>query len=70
MEIQLKVEVDALPADATPAQAMAHKLKIQAGRALYVLLKQTLEPVFGFSTDKKPGARPGLHCGVVGFSGC
>jgi integrase len=30
-----------------PAQAMAHKLKTKAGRALYALRKQTVEPVFG-----------------------
>lgn len=40
-------EPAALPADATPAQAMAHKLKTKAGRALYALRKQTVEPVFG-----------------------
>ncbi len=40
-------EPQALPADATPAQAMAHKLKTKAGRALYALRKQTVEPVFG-----------------------
>lgn len=36
-----------LPDDATPAQAMAHKLKTKTGRALYALRKQTIEPVFG-----------------------
>ena len=36
-----------LPAGATPVQAMAHKLKTKAGRALYALRKQTVEPVFG-----------------------
>ena len=40
-------EPGALPADATPAQTMAHKLKTKAGRALYALRKQTVEPVFG-----------------------
>ena len=40
-------EPAALPADATPAQTMAHKLKTKAGRALYALRKQTVEPVFG-----------------------
>ena len=40
-------EPGALPADATPAQAMAHKLKTKAGRTLYALRKQTVEPVFG-----------------------
>ena len=36
-----------LPANATTAQAMSHKLKTKAGRALYALRKQTVEPVFG-----------------------
>ena len=40
-------EPAALPADATPAQTMAHKLKTKAGRARYALRKQTVEPVFG-----------------------
>lgn len=39
-------EPAALPADATPTQAMAHKLKTKAGLALYALRKQTVEPVF------------------------
>lgn len=36
-----------LPEGATPMQVMAHKLKTQAGRAVYALRKQTVEPVFG-----------------------
>jgi transposase len=40
-------EPAALPANATPAQVMGHKLKTKAGRALYSLRKQTVEPVFG-----------------------
>ncbi len=32
---------------ATPMQAMAYRLKTQAGRACYALRKQTVEPVFG-----------------------
>lgn len=36
-----------LPDDATPLQAMNHRLKTKAGRALYALRKQTVEPVFG-----------------------
>lgn len=40
-------EPAALPAAATPAQHMGHKLKTKAGRALYALRKQTVEPVFG-----------------------
>ena len=35
------------PKDPTPVEAMAHKLKTPAGRALYALRKQTPEPVFG-----------------------
>jgi transposase len=33
--------------NATPIQSMAHRLKTKAGRALYALRKQTVEPVFG-----------------------
>jgi hypothetical protein len=40
-------EPPALAADASPAQRMTHKLQTQAGRALYALRKQTVEPVFG-----------------------
>lgn len=40
-------EPAALPADATPAQAMGYKLKAKAGRALYALREQTVELVFG-----------------------
>ena len=36
-----------LPKNATTTQAMSHRLKTQAGRALYALRKQTVEPVFG-----------------------
>lgn len=36
-----------LAEDATPMQAMAHKLKTRSGRATYALRKQTVEPVFG-----------------------
>jgi hypothetical protein len=36
-----------LETDATPMQAMAHRLTTQAGRAAYALRKQTVEPVFG-----------------------
>ncbi len=35
------------PKDPTPFEAMAHKLKTPAGRALDAIRKQTLEPVFG-----------------------
>ncbi|QLH49098.1 MAG: IS1182 family transposase [Candidatus Accumulibacter cognatus] len=40
-------EPAALPEHATPVQAMSHRLKTRAGRALYALRKQTVEPVFG-----------------------
>ena len=40
-------EPPALPENATPVQTMAHRLKTKAGRALYALRKQTVEPVFG-----------------------
>ena len=33
--------------NATTAQTMSHRLKTKAGRALYALRKQTVEPVFG-----------------------
>jgi len=36
-----------LPDNATPAQTMLHRLQTKAGRALYALRKQTVEPVFG-----------------------
>ena len=37
----------ASPEDPTPVEAMAHRLKTRAGRDLYALRKQILEPVFG-----------------------
>ena len=40
-------EPSPLPDDATPMQAMSHRLKTKAGRACYALRKQTIEPVFG-----------------------
>jgi transposase len=41
------VEPEPLPPEATPLKRMAHRLKTKAGRALYALRKQTVEPVFG-----------------------
>jgi hypothetical protein len=35
------------PENATPVEAMAHRLKTPEGRNLYALRKQTPEPVFG-----------------------
>ena len=40
-------EPPALPENATRLQTMAHRLKTKAGRTLYALRKQTVEPVFG-----------------------
>ena len=40
-------EPASLPDNATSAQTMSHRLKTKAGRALYALRKQTVEPVFG-----------------------
>lgn len=40
-------EPPALKADATPMQAMTHRLTTLAGRATYAIRKQTVEPVFG-----------------------
>ena len=40
-------EPAALPQHATPKEQMAHRLKTSAGRPLYKLRKQTVEPVFG-----------------------
>ena len=35
------------PANATPVEKMKHTLKTRAGKAIYALRKQTVEPVFG-----------------------
>jgi transposase len=40
-------EPEPLAADATPVERMKHTLTTKAGRALYALRKQTVEPVFG-----------------------
>ena len=40
-------EPTALSPDATPLQAMTHRLSTIAGKAAYALRKQTVEPVFG-----------------------
>jgi transposase len=44
-----------LAADASPMEKMAHRLQTRAGKALYKLRKQTVEPVFGI-------IKPGLGC--------
>jgi transposase len=41
------VEPESLSPDAPPLKRTAHRLKTKAGRALYALRKQTVEPVFG-----------------------
>lgn len=38
---------DNAPADATPREQMRHKLKTEAGRAVYKMRKAIVEPVFG-----------------------
>ncbi|CQR33117.1 hypothetical protein THICB1_30040 [Thiomonas arsenitoxydans] len=43
---QAKAQINA-PRTAEPVASMAHRLCTQAGRALYKLRKQTVEPVFG-----------------------
>ncbi len=51
----------ALPAEATPVERMAHRLKTPKGRATYALRKQTVEPVRdGVSSVPHPrsGQRP------------
>ena len=40
-------EPQPLPENPSTAQIMSHRLKTKAGRALYALRKQTVEPVFG-----------------------
>lgn len=40
-------EPEPLKLDATPMQAMVHRLATKAGRAAYAMRKQTVEPVFG-----------------------
>ncbi|MBE7567980.1 transposase, partial [Acidithiobacillus sp. HP-11] len=38
---------ETLPKNVPPMPAMIHRLKTQAGRSVYRLRKQTVEPVFG-----------------------
>jgi hypothetical protein len=40
-------EPEALGAEATAKERMAHRLKTEVGKSLYKLRKQTVEPVFG-----------------------
>lgn len=46
-EILGEKEAERPPANATPKQVMAHRLKTDEGAQLYGLRKQTVEPVFG-----------------------
>jgi hypothetical protein len=56
------------PQDPTPVEAMAHRLKTPAGRALYALRKQTPEPVFGIIKSAL-GFRQFLLRGLAGARG-
>ena len=44
---RFRADVPPPPENPTPVEAMAHRLKTAQGRDLYVLRKQTPEPVFG-----------------------
>ena len=64
------------PAEATPVERMAHRLKTRAGQAAYALRKSTVEPVFGIIKSvmgfrqfltRGSGQRPGrMDPGVPG----
>ncbi len=56
------------PDDPTPVEAMAHRLKTPAGRALYALRKQMPEPVFGIIKSAL-GFRQFLLRGLAGARG-
>ena len=56
------------PQDPTPVEAMAHRLKTPAGRALYALRKQMPEPVFGIIKSAL-GFRPFSLRGLAGARG-
>ena len=43
-----------LPATATPAETMAHRVKTKDGRKRYALRKQSVEPVFGIMAQGHP----------------
>ena len=43
----MKPEPAPPPADASPTEVMRHRLRMSAGKALYKLRPQTVEPVFG-----------------------
>jgi transposase len=46
-DLEAHQEPAPLDAQATPVEKMAHRLKTAAGKAIYKLRKQTVEPVFG-----------------------
>ena len=50
------------------AAVMAHRLSTQAGRALYALRKQTIEPVFGIIPSAGSGPRGKAALGFERFS--
>jgi transposase len=56
------------PKDATPVEAMAHRLKTAEGRTLYALRKQIPEPVFGIIKSVM-GFRQFLLRGIDGVRG-
>ena len=41
------------PEDATPAEAMAHKLRTEAGKSIYKMRKAIVEPVFGQIKERR-----------------
>jgi transposase len=49
-------DVPPAPQNATPAEAMAHRLKTPDGRQLYALRKQVPEPVFGIINRRSEGS--------------
>src|SRR5208282_6096187 len=49
------------PEDPTPVEAMAHRLKTPAGRALYALRKQMPEPVCECAPNRDPTAECANH---------
>jgi transposase len=46
-DLELHTDPPPPPSDAAPSAQMRHRLQTQAGRALYRLRQQTVEPVFG-----------------------
>jgi hypothetical protein len=46
-DLEAHQEPEPLGEQATPVEKMAHRLKTAAGKAIYKLRKETVEPVFG-----------------------